>query len=144
MMPADCAAIARRRVSRRAGCDFDELHQVAQIAAWRAPVHQQGAAAKRAIIDHCRRETHSRRTHGIPHRALEWQERADDMGSRIVNFTTVERAMRQLPARWQHAIRLRYWHGHTLAEVGRMLGCGEPRAFQIVRDSLLRMREVLA
>lgn len=139
-MTADCAAIARRRVSKRAGCDFDELYQVAQIAAWRAPRESAGAAAKRAIIDHCRRETHSRRRHGIPHRALEWQERAEvDHAARLA----VERALLVLPDRWQTAIRLRYWHGHTLAEVGRMLGCGEPRAFQIVRDSLERMREVL-
>lgn len=141
MMSADCAAIARRRVSRRAGCDFDELHQVAQIAAWRAPVHQQGAAAKRAIIDHCRRETHSRRRHGIPHRALEWQERADaDHTARLA----VTRALECLPQRLREVIVLRFWYGFRLCEIAARFNVNESRAHQLVRDGLGKMREVLA
>ena len=136
----DCAAIARRRVSRHPGCEFDDLYQIAQIAAWRYPERVAVAAAKRDVLDYIRKQTHARNRHTIPHRALEWQERAEvDHAARLA----VERAMLVLPDRWQTAIRLRYWLGHTLAEVGRLLGCGEPRAFQIVRDSLERMREVL-
>ena len=140
-MTPNPAAIARRRVSHHPGCEFDDLHQIAQIAAWQYPERVAGAAAKRDIIDYIRKQTHARNRLTIPHRALEWQERqSDDHHARLL----VERALSALPFRWQTAIRLRYWHGHTLAEVGRMLGCGEARAFQLVRDSLERMREVLA
>jgi RNA polymerase sigma factor (sigma-70 family) len=143
-MTADCAAIAARRARSVYGQDYQELRQVAEIAAWRAKPGTEGIAAVREIQDHLRRETKSRRQHLIPHRALEWQERADDHGQSVIARQIIERAMDQLPFRWRRAIELRYWHGYSLTEIGEWFGVGESRAHQMVTDGLKRMREVMA
>jgi RNA polymerase sigma factor (sigma-70 family) len=141
----DLRAIAARRAKPIYGQDYQELHQVAQIAAWRARPGTKGAAAARDIQDHIRRETKSRRTKLIPPGALDWQERdtapsADQLAAEQV----VSRAMDVLPLRYRRVIEARFWSGCSLVEIGERFGYGESRAHQIVKDSLRRMREALA
>lgn len=137
----DCAAIARRRVSRHPGCEFDDLHQIAQIAAWRYPERVAGAAAKRDVLDYIRKQTHARNRHIIPHRALEWQERAEvDHAARLA----VEQAMRILPVRLYWIVYAKFWLGMKQVEIARAIGVNEARVHQLLSDAMDRMRMEVA
>lgn len=141
-MTADCAAIARRRVSRRAGCDFDELYQVAQIAAWRAPERYKGVAAKSAVIDHVRRNTGRRRVcTELPTWAIrpDFQE-PENIEARVVS----QRAMRILPVRLYRIVYAKFWLGMKQVEIARAIGVNEARVHQLLSDAMDRMRMEVA
>lgn len=150
-----------RLCPRQMGLDFDDIEQEARVRLWQALRHEREITnpasylyriVATATIDAIRR-VKARREEPLtlpgeedltPEAQREVADTTDiqDVTERRLLMGHVEEALCRLPESRRRALGL-HLHGHTTAEIGKLLGWSEPKARNLVYRGLKELRERL-